>query len=267
MKRDPARGLITDRSGNMEKAIAQAAEMVRSARHVIALTGAGISTESGIPDFRSAGGLWQKYDPAEYASIHSFQSNPGKVWKMLFDMIDLTRKARPNPGHRALAELEEMGFLKCVVTQNIDNLHQAAGSVNVIEYHGNVSRLECIHCGAEYGESDFDIDEIAEKRVPPLCAGCRGVLKPGVIFFGEMIPREAMILSETEAQEADLVLVIGTSAVVYPAAGIPLIAKQHDARIIEFNTESTELTRYATDLFIMGMAGTTLPELARRLRT
>ncbi|MBN2079551.1 MAG: NAD-dependent deacylase [Spirochaetes bacterium] len=251
----------------MEQGIERAAEMVRCARHVIALTGAGISTESGIPDFRSAGGLWQKYDPAEYASIHAFQSDPDKVWRMLFDMIDLTRKALPNPGHRALAELEEMGFLKCVVTQNIDNLHQAAGSVSVIEYHGNVSRLECINCGAVYGESDFNVDEIAEKRVPPLCAACKGVLKPGVIFFGEMIPRDAMIRSDEEAREADLVLVIGTSAVVYPAAGIPLIAKQHNAAIIEFNTESTDLTRYATDLFIMGMAGTTLPELARRLRS
>jgi NAD-dependent deacetylase len=251
----------------MEQAIERAAEMMRRARHVIALTGAGISTESGIPDFRSAGGLWQKYDPAEYASIHAFQANPGKVWRMLFDMIDLTRKALPNPGHRALAELEEMGLLKCVVTQNIDNLHQAAGSVNVIEYHGNVSRLECIHCGAVYGESDFNVDEIVEQRVPPLCTGCQGVLKPGVIFFGEMIPRDAMVLSEEEAQEADLVLVIGTSAVVYPAAGIPLIAKQRNAGIIEFNTESTELTRYATDLFIEGMAGTTLPELVRRLRS
>jgi NAD-dependent deacetylase len=186
---------------------------------------------------------------------------------MLFDMIDLTRKALPNPAHRALAELEETGFLKCVVTQNIDNLHQAAGSVNVIEYHGNVSRLECIHCGAVYGDSDYNVDEIVEKRVPPLCTGCMGVLKPSVVFFGEMIPRDAMILSETEAQEADLVLVIGTSAVVYPAAGIHLIAKQHEARIIEFNTESTELTRYATDIFIKGRAGTTLPELVKRVRS
>ena len=251
----------------MDENISKAVEIIQSARYVIALTGAGISTESGIPDFRSRGGLWEKYDPAEFATIEAFYSNPGKVWQMLFDMVDLTRNARPNPGHAALAELESMKILKCIITQNIDNLHQEAGSINVIEYHGNVSRLECLQCGAVHEDREFDVEKIITNRVPPLCRKCHAILKPTVIFFGEMIPHDATIRSQEAAQSADVVLVVGTSAVVYPAAGIPLIAKQNNAIIIEFNKETTGLTNYATDIFIDGLAGTTLPELVRQIKS
>jgi len=251
----------------MDINISKAVEVIQSASHVIALTGAGISTESGIPDFRSHGGLWEKYDPAEYATIDAFCSNPGKVWEMLFDMVDLTRNARPNPGHAALAELEKMSILQCIITQNIDNLHQEAGSNNVIEYHGNVSRFECLQCGTVYEDREFDVEKIIRERIPPMCRGCHTILKPRVVFFGEMIPRDATIRSQQAAQMADVVLVIGTSAVVYPAAGIPLIAKQNNATIIEFNKETTGLTNYATDIFISGLAGTTLPELVRLIKS
>ncbi|OHD63650.1 MAG: RNA polymerase subunit sigma [Spirochaetes bacterium RBG_13_51_14] len=247
--------------------IDRAAEIIHNAKSLIALTGAGISTESGIPDFRSAEGLWQKYDPAEYGTIQAFHANPEKVWRMLFDMVDLARNARPNPGHTALSELEKMNILKCIITQNIDNLHQEAGSVNVIEYHGNVSRLECLQCGTRYGDGDMDIGTIASGRVPPRCTRCGVILKPTVIFFGETIPRDAMDRSNSAAQSADAVLVVGTSAVVYPAAGIPLIAKQNRAVIIEFNIEATDLTRYGTDIFIQGKSGTTLPEIVRRIKS
>lgn len=251
----------------MENDMDRAVEAIRKAKHVIALTGAGISTESGIPDFRSAGGLWEKYNPAEYATIEAFHSNPGKVWRMLFDMVDITLNARYNAGHAALAELEKMNILRCIITQNIDNLHQEAGSVNVIEYHGNVSRLECIHCGADYGKNEFDVVTLIQNKIPPVCKKCSEILKPTVILFGEMIPEEATVSSLETARKADVVLVVGTSAVVYPAANIPLIAKQNRAVIIEFNMERTTLTEHATDIFIHGMAGRTLPGLVRLLKT
>ncbi|MBN2157828.1 MAG: NAD-dependent deacylase [Spirochaetes bacterium] len=250
----------------MDATIARAADIILSAKHVIALTGAGISTESGIPDFRSRGGLWERYDPSEYATIDAFHERPGKVWEMLFDMVGLTRSARPNPGHAALAELEKMELLKCIITQNVDNLHQEAGSVNVIEYHGNVSRLECLSCGTVYEDREFDVAEIIKSRVPPVCGKCKVMLKPTVIFFGEMIPQEATVRSQEAARNADVVMVIGTSATVYPAAGIPLIAKQNNAVIIEFNIEETGLTNYATDIFVRGKTGTTLPDLVNMIK-
>jgi NAD-dependent deacetylase len=251
----------------MNDELTRAVDTIRKGKHVIALTGAGISTESGIPDFRSAGGLWEKYNPAEYATIDAFRTDPDKVWRMLFDMVDITVNARSNPGHIALAELEKMNILRCIITQNIDNLHQEAGSVNVIEYHGNVSRLECLRCGTIYEKREFDTEKLIKERIPPLCRKCSVILKPAVILFGEMIPEEATERSLEAARKADVVLVIGTSAVVYPAANIPLIAKQNRAAIIEFNTETTGLTDYATDIFIHGMAGRTLPELVRRLKS
>ncbi|MBP7736668.1 MAG: NAD-dependent deacylase [Spirochaetes bacterium] len=247
--------------------IDRAAEIIESAGSVIALTGAGISTESGIPDFRSRGGLWEKFDPGEYATIDVFYENPEKVWRMLFEMIDLVRTAKPNPGHAALAELEKMKKLQCLITQNIDNLHQDAGSVNVVEYHGNVSRLECLQCGRTYGKKDIDVGSVVSSRISPLCKKCGTVLKPTVVLFGESIPHDATVRSEKAARKADVVLVIGTSAVVYPAAGIPLIVKQNNGAIIEFNTEETGLTSYATDVFVKGKTGDTLPELLRRLKS
>ncbi len=245
----------------MDNMIEKAAELIRDSKSMIALTGAGISVESGIPDFRSSGGLWEKYDPSVYANIESFRRDPEMVWEMLFDMTDLTEGAKPNPAHTSLAKLEELGFLKAIITQNIDNLHQEAGSRKVIEYHGNAKGLECMKCGEVYGAGDFD----KSARVPPKCRSCAIILKPTVVFFGEMIPPAAMLESQSLAEKADIVLVVGTSAVVYPAAGIPLIAKQNNASVVEFNLEETDLTRYVTDVFIEGSAGKTLPALIEAL--
>lgn len=239
----------------------EAAGIIISSKNLIALTGAGISVESGIPDFRSAGGLWEKYDPMEYAHIDSFRRNPVKIWDMIFDLVALTRNAKPNPAHIALAELERMDYLKAIITQNIDNLHQAAGSGNVIEFHGNASRLECLHCGAEYGADEFEAT-----GKPPACGKCNEILKPSVIFFGEMIPQRALVDSQLYAEGADAVLVIGTSAVVYPASNIPYIAKQRGAKVIEMNLEETGLTGSITDVFIQGSVGSTLPRLVDRVR-
>ncbi|HPS59307.1 MAG TPA: NAD-dependent deacylase [Spirochaetota bacterium] len=247
--------------GGMDR-LKEAAEIIRKSGNMIALTGAGVSVESGIPDFRSAGGLWDKFDPAIYASIQSFNSRPERVWDMIFEMIELTAAAKPNNAHYALAELESMKLLKALITQNIDNLHQEAGSRNVIEYHGNTSRLECLNCGNKYEAADFDISG----KIIPRCRSCGTILKPAVIFFGEMIPHDALQQSALYAGKADVVLVAGTSAVVYPAAAIPQQAKRNGAKIIEFNIEETELTRRGTDILILGSAGKTLPQLVELLK-
>ncbi|MGV7930952.1 MAG: NAD-dependent deacetylase [Spirochaetota bacterium] len=244
----------------MEEQYRQAAEIINGAKTVISLTGAGISVESGIPDFRSACGLWEKYDPMEYAHIDAFRRNPEKIWKMVFELIELTSSASPNPAHRALAELEKMNILRSIITQNIDNLHQAAGSRNVIEFHGNASRLDCLNCGQSFGASEFEL-----KNKVPRCRDCSSVLKPSVIFFGEAIPMQALAESERLSNLADAILVIGTSAVVYPASSIPFIVKSNGGRVIEMNLESTGLTRSITDVFIQGPVGTTLPELIAHL--
>jgi len=246
----------------MLSAISDAVSVIKKSKSMIALTGAGISVESGIPDFRSAGGLWDKYDPAIYASIHSFRNMPERVWEMIFELIDITERAKPNSAHLALANLEEMGLLKAVITQNIDNLHQEAGSKNVIEYHGNAKHLVCLTCGAQYSPLDFD----PEHKEIPHCEACGKVLKPSVVFFGEMIPPDALYNSQRYAEEADVVLVVGTSAVVYPAASIPGVVKSHGGIVIEFNLERTELTGSITDIFIQGKAGQTLPQVVNLLK-
>jgi len=240
----------------MDPHLQTAAEIIRQSSYVIALTGAGISVESGIPDFRSAGGLWEKYDPAVYAHIDSFRRSPEMIWDMLFEMIDLTKNARPNPAHIALAEMEKKNILKAIVTQNIDNLHQEAGSTNVIEFHGNAHHLQCLHCGHEEPVTSADFG-----GKPPRCPKCKTIMKPRVVFFGEMIPQDALMESQMLANTADAILVIGTSAVVYPASSIPYIAKQNRAKVIEMNLEHTGLTGAITDVFIQGRVGETLPRL------
>ena len=162
----------------MNDLILTAAKIVKESISTIALTGAGISVESGIPDFRSAGGLWTRYNPSEYAHIDGFRHNPRKIWRMIFELRDMTKNAQPNPAHSALAQLEKMGLLKAVITQNIDNLHQRAGNIKVVEFHGNSERLQCIYCGAEYPADEFMIDD-----EPPHCKSCGEILKPSVIFL------------------------------------------------------------------------------------
>ena len=242
--KDSALGALTE----------QAADILIRSQATLALTGAGISVESGIPDFRSAGGLWSRYDPAEYASIGSFRANPEKVWQMLMEMDAIVGQARPNAAHLALGELEAMGLLNCVVTQNIDNLHQAGGSKNVIEYHGNSSTLSCLWCGKRYTAEE----KRGEK--PPRCT-CRKVLKPDVVFFGEAIPEEAMRRSFHLASSAQALFIIGTSAVVSPANTIPSIAKRNGAKIVEVNKERTHLTDTLTDIFLQGNAGEIMPQV------
>jgi NAD-dependent deacetylase len=243
----------------MEDLIKEAARIVCSSSLTLALTGAGISVESGIPDFRGAGGLWAKYDPAEYATIHAFRNDPEKIWKMLREMDALVLQAKPNKAHIGLGELERMGFLHCVITQNVDNLHQAGGASHVIEYHGNASTLSCLWCGKKVPAE--------EKRgeATPRCA-CGMILKPDVVFFGEAIPPDAMNRSFELATSAQALLVVGTSAVVSPANTIPVVAKRNGAKIIEVNKESTHLTHTLTDIFLQGSSGEIIPALVEKVR-
>ncbi len=240
----------------MRDAIEEAAELLASRGRVVALTGAGISVESGIPDFRSAEGLWTRYSPSEYATIEAFLHNPRKVWRMLAEMDDLLDSARPNAGHAALAQLAEAGVLDGVITQNIDGLHQAAGSRRVIEFHGSHRTFTCLECGQRY-----DQERTRTLGMPPAC-GCGEVLKPDVIFFGESIPGEAMEESYRLASTCRTMLVVGTSAEVAPASQMPWLAKRNGALVIEVNIARSMLTGHLTDIFLQGEAGTVLQELA-----
>ncbi len=237
----------------------RAAQAIRTARKTVALTGAGISAESGIPTFRDPSSLWDRYDPEEYATIDAFHRNPAKIWQMMKDFTAL-KTARPNPGHVGLAQLEHMGLLHCIITQNVDNLHQAAGSRHVIEFHGNMRQVICQQCGQV-----LPMEEISLDTLPPYC-GCGGVFKPAGVFFGEPIPPQALARAYAEARTCDLMLVIGTSAVVYPAADMPWVAKEAGARVIEINPERTDLTGQITDLIIQEKAGVVIPQILAEIK-
>lgn len=238
----------------MKVAIEEAAEHIASSTTTIALSGAGISVDSGIPDFRSPGGLWEKFDPMDYAHIQSFISNPQRVWNMLAEMRDLVSNAKPNPGHLALARLQELGKLQAVITQNIDNLHQKAGNTEVIEFHGNSQHLVCLDCGNKYSEKD------KFESFPPLCK-CGSILKPNIIFFGEAIPPNAYQRSVIFTEMADVMLVVGTSAQVAPANMLPAITRSNGGTIIEVNIEKTHLSKNFGALHLEGPASEILPEL------
>lgn len=186
----------------------------------VALTGAGISTESGIPDFRSAGGLWEDFDPLEYGSIEAFEADPERVWQFYAPRFASLREAEPNAAHLALAELERLGLLETIVTQNVDLLHERAGSADVVEVHGSIRRSPCPACGRTH-ELAAVLDELARGAPAPRCASCGAVLKPGVVFFGELLPAEALARASELARRARLLLVVGSSLEVYPVAGLP----------------------------------------------
>ena len=234
-------------------------EILKRAKKVVAFTGAGISVESGIPDFRGPSGLWEKFDPMEYATIEAFHANPQKVWAMLREMAVLLDRSRPNPGHRALAHLEEMGRLSSVITQNIDYLHQEAGSKRVIEFHGTSKNLVCLLCGRLY-----DRRRVRLEPLPPRCA-CSGVLKPDFVFFGEPIPWGAQLEAKEEAGSCDVMLVIGTSAVVSPACDLPVMAKRRGAVIVEINLEETQLTQYISNWILKGSASEVMSRIVGAL--
>jgi len=245
-----------------ESSINEVAGLIRCKGGVVALTGAGISVDSGIPDFRSPHGLWTKYDPMEYATIQAFKKNPAKVWNFFLDLEPL-KNSKPNKGHEALKALEDMGFLSDVITQNIDSLHTTAGNTKVIELHGNTRALHCIECFSEFCLGDFR--HVAEKDLPPKCPSCGGLVKPAVILFGEPLPMKAIEMATKAASKAKILLTVGTSGLVSPANIFPTVAKEHGAVIVEVNLEKTTLTQTITDYFLMGSSSKILPELVSAL--
>ncbi|MFW6181651.1 MAG: SIR2 family NAD-dependent protein deacylase [Spirochaetota bacterium] len=242
-----------------EELVREAARLVREARSVSAFTGAGISVESGIPPFRGENGLWSRYDPGLF-EIDYFTRHPARCWELLRELFYRTfQRAEPNPAHRALASLEREGLLRSLVTQNIDNLHHRAGSRRVVEYHGNSRTLVCLACGKRLPVTDRLLESI-----PPRCA-CGGLLKPDFVFFGELIPPDAAREAARVASHTDLMLVIGTTGEVYPAALVPRDAHSSGAGIVEINPSPSAYTGSITGLFLQGPAAVVLDRLHREL--
>jgi NAD-dependent deacetylase len=240
---------------------ARLAELVRELQPCVVLTGAGISTESGIPDFRSPGGLWRKVNPMQVGSIEAFRTDPARVWEYYAMRFETLLAAEPNDGHRALAELEQRGFVRAIVTQNIDLLHERAGSRDVVEVHGSIRTAGCPHCGAHY-----PLAEVLERLPLPECARCGDVLKPDVVFFGELLPEDAIDRATRLAEEAVLLLVVGSSLEVWPVAGLPLRTLESGGRLAIVNRGRTPFDDRA-DLVVDGPAGETLKAVATALAT
>jgi NAD-dependent deacetylase len=240
--------------------IARAIELLRQAKHVVALTGAGISTPSGIPDFRSPeSGVWDRVDPMEVASIYAFRQNPAAFFEWLRPLAHTILNAQPNPAHLALAALEANGRLHTTITQNIDLLHTKAGSSTVYEVHGSLRRATCQGCHHEVDGLPL-LREYASSGQPPTCT-CGHILKPNVILFGEMLPALIMRMAQLEAKHCDLMLVAGSSLEVAPAGDLPLLAKQTGARLIIVNLGPTHMDSQA-DLLFRDDVAELLPQLA-----
>lgn len=277
----------------MEELIERAAKDLLKSKYAIALTGAGISTESGIPDFRGPQGIWTKDPDAEkraYQTYHKFLRDPKEYWEDILagrSLLGNLEAAKPNPGHYALAELERMGILKAVLTQNVDGLHEKAGSRRVLEYHGSVFKLRCPACGLRFRRDEYDLERLAmEGRLPPRCNKCGGAVKGDVVHFNEPIPSDVAHESLEEAWKCDLMLICGTSAVVYPFAQLPRIARQRQIEveqktqsglyfvkseaatvIIEVNAEPTPLTREGiSDYLIQGRTAEILPKIVEAVK-
>ncbi len=261
----------------MENLIAQTARLLNNSNHAIALTGAGISTESGIQDYRGPSGVWTLNPKAEreaYKSYEKFVENPGKWWNDVLSpaadtfLIGNVTIAEPNAGHYILAEMEKMGILKCTITQNVDSLHEKAGTKNLIEYHGSMSKLRCLSCGKRYSRDVVDLPGLKKAgKLPPVCPVCHGILKTDGVFFGEPIPAKVVARSIEEVDKCDLMLVCGTSAVVYPFASLPRLAGERNATVIEINAEPTPLTdEGVSDYLIQGKLGEILPRILEELK-
>ncbi|MER3543154.1 MAG: RNA polymerase subunit sigma [Chloroflexota bacterium] len=246
-----------------ERRLNRAARRLKEARYAIALTGAGISTPSGVPDFRSPGsGLWEQVDPLEVASIYSFRHHPERFYNWIRPLAGLTLTARPNPAHQALAALEAAGVLKAVITQNIDGLHQAAGSRRIIEVHGHLRQATCMHCYAHFPARPI-IERFIEDGEVPRCPRCGGVIKPDVVLFGEQLPARAFYEAQQEARRCDLMLIVGSSLEVAPAGDLPLLAHEAGAHLILINREATHMDALAEAVFHADVA-VVLPRLAAR---
>ncbi len=236
----------------MDDLAKRAAAMIREARKILVFTGAGLSTESGIPDFRSPGGVWDKYDPSDFyfQKIISDENSREKYWKMSTEFYGTMKDAIPNPAHFAVKSLEDIGKLLAVVTQNIDHLHHKAGNSpeKIIEIHGTAFSVSCLSCGRKYDRDEIE-DRLKTGVKVPYCDDCSGILKPDTISFGQAMPQDEMAQATMDARDCDLCLVLGSSLVVYPAASVPMQAVHNGARLIIINRDKTPLDSSA-DLVI-----------------
>lgn len=245
---------------NQEDKIRKAAELIKNSNYIVAFTGSGISVESGIPDFRSPGGLWERYNPNEYANYSTFLAHPEKYWTMHMELREMVISAQPNPAHNALAILEhEYGKLKSVITQNVDFLHSRAGNTKVLELHGTTKTSRCLSCNKSFHFTEVE-EMLDQGQIPPRCPNCKGLIKTNTILFGEQLPYEVLEQSREEILAADLLIVIGSSLTVYPAAALPSLAVQTGSGLIILNKEITPMDTYA-DVAIRGMAGEIMPKI------
>jgi NAD-dependent deacetylase len=235
------------------------AELICSAQPCVVLTGAGISTESGIPDFRSPTGIWTRYDPMEYATISAFRADPVKVWDFYGRRLGVLRDARPNAGHLALAELEHRGLVRAVITQNVDRLHALAGSRELVEVHGSIRTASCLDCG-----DVTEFDEVVAMLPVPRCPHCGRVLKPDVVMFGELLPEAAIERAFALAHEAALLLVVGSSLAVYPVAGLPQATLESGDTLAIVNRTPTSYDADAATI-LRDDAGVVLPRVVAAL--
>jgi NAD-dependent protein deacetylase/lipoamidase len=247
--------------------IEQAARLIATARHVVALTGAGLSVESGIPPFRGPGGLWTKHGEPPMNGYQLFLADPKKAWEErlnprgpMRELWETLQRAQPNPGHQAFAELEAIGILRCLITQNIDDLHGRAGSRSIAEIHGNYTLVRCIECGRRWRR-----EQISLAALPPQCTDCGGILKSDTVSFGEPIPDDVLQRCFDVTESCDCMIVAGTSATVYPAAQFPISVYEKGGRLIEVNPYESEISTLCT-VSIRTPAGEALPQLAARVR-
>ncbi len=244
--------------------IEKAAQMIIDSKSTIVLTGAGVSTKSGIPDFRGSDGLWTKVDPAKFASINGFLSDPKAWWEMALELAPTLMNAKPNPAHTKLTELEKMRLLDWVITQNVDGLHQRAGSQNVLEVHGSLFSGTCIVCHIQVDRKY--LEKVMKKRqIPVMCPSCGGLIKLDTVFFGEALPQKELATAIESTRQCQLMLAIGSYLVVYPVASLPTIAQQSGAQLIIINQEPTPFDSVA-DLVFTAEAGETLTAIVEAIR-
>ncbi|MFX1503409.1 MAG: NAD-dependent deacetylase [Promethearchaeota archaeon] len=248
-----------------KKSIIRAAKLLVNSKHAIVLTGAGISTESGIPDFRGDHGIWQKYKPEIYGSIQSFLNDPTKFWKMAEEIAPTLFNAEPNSGHYAIADLEKLDIIKAIITQNVDELHQKAGSVIVYEVHGNINRFTCLGCRASYNKEQVLSKLKKEKHLPPVCNYCGTPIKPSVVLFGENLPNFEKYMAVDLAKKSDLMLIAGSSLEVAPACDLPLYTLSRGGKLIIINDEPTDLDHRA-EIVINNKLGTILPLIVDEIK-
>lgn len=240
----------------------RAAVALAQARRVVVLTGAGVSAESGISTFRDAQtGVWSRFDPMRLASQEGFAQNPALVWQWYMERLRAMERAQPNPGHVALAQLERLVPQFVLATQNVDDLHERAGSRRVLHLHGLITRYHCNRCGAPHALTDTD----RRRSRPPACPSCGAPVRPSVVWFGEILPERVLDQAYRAAQQCDVLLVVGTSGVVYPAAHLPHLAKAAGARVIEQNLECNAFEGVA-DMQLEGRGGLLLPELLEKVK-